>query len=133
MASRMYPKHTADDHLRKMKHDQNVALELAKKDDCCDWTIICAFYFAIHCVEAYAHKHGIERELVGDLGDEESLHKKRERFVRNHVGEFFTLYLRLYDKSRQARYDPTYFEKIYQLKGYHQKLLQATQKLESIL
>lgn len=129
----MYPKHTADDHIKKLKHDCNVAQKLAGEEDCYDWTIICTFYYAIHCVEAYAHQIGKERELVGEIWDETSLHRKRERFVRKYLKDYFTIYERLYEKSRKSRYDPTYFEKICRIKGYHQKLLKSARKIETIL
>lgn len=129
----MYSKHEMQDHLRKSEHDCDLAQQLSTTEDYYDWTIICCFYFAVHCVEAYAHKIGKERELRSDLGDEESLHRKRERFVRNHLEPYFAIYRRLYDKSRQARYDPTYYEKISQQKGYHKRLLKSAQKLKQIL
>lgn len=129
----MYSKHTAEDHINKLKHDCDLAQELAEKEDYYDWTITCAFYYAVHCVEAYAHKIGKERELLGELGDEESLHRKRERFVYKHLRDYFGIYRRLYDKSRQSRYDPTYFQKICNVKGYHKKLLDSARKLESTL
>jgi len=129
----MYPKHEMSDHLRKSEHDCDLAQQLSIREDYCDWTIICCFYFAVHCVEAYAHKIGRERELLGGLGDEESLHRKRERFVQHRLKDYFSIYRRLYDKSRRARYDPTYFEQIRQLKDYHKRLLEAARKLKSIL
>ena len=128
----MYPVHSAEDHIKKMKHDCSLAQQLAQTDDFCDWTIISTFYFAIHCIEAYAHEHRKERELEG-MGSEESLHRIRERFVERHLKDYFTIYTRLYDKARQSRYDPTYFNKISQIKGYHKKLLDAARKLENII
>lgn len=79
----MYPKHSWEDHKKKSDHDRKLAQELSVKEEYCDWTIICAFYFAVHCVEAYAHKIGKERELVGEIWDEESLHRKRERLSQH--------------------------------------------------
>jgi len=127
------PKHTAEDHIKKLHHDCDLARELARKTDYYDWTITCAFYYTVHCVEAYAHKTGKERELEAELGNEESLHRKRERFVHIHLKDFFGVYRRLYDKSRQSRYDPTYFEKICRVKGYHERLLESARKLENVL
>lgn len=128
-----FPKHTAEDHINKMNHDSALGQQLADDENYCDWTITCAFYCAVHCVEAYAHKIGRERELLVEFGDETSLHRKRERFVNNYLRDYFTIYRRLYDKSRRSRYDPTYFENIRQLKGYHKRLLEAARNLKTIL
>jgi len=117
----------------KSNHDCKLAQELCANEEYCDWTIVCAFYFAVHCVEAYAHKIRKERELLSGILDEESLHRKRERFVRNYLKDYFGIYRRLYDKSRQSRYDPTYFEKIRKVKGYHKRLLEKAEKLKAVL
>lgn len=129
----MYPKHTVENHVKKLNHDCKLAQELAGREDYYDWTITCAFYYVIHCVEAFAHKIGRERELIGEVGRGESLHSKRERFVRRYMNDHFTIYRRLYDKSRQSRYDPTYFEKVCRLKGYHKRLLESARELERVL
>jgi len=129
----MYPKHTANDHIRKSDHDCKLAESLSEGQDFYDWTIICTFYFAIHCIEAYAHKTGREWQLQQDVGDEESIHRKRERFVKQYLSDYFGIYRNLYDKSRQSRYDPTYYENIKKLVGYHKRLLQEAMKLKSLL
>jgi hypothetical protein len=129
----MYSKHTAEDHIRKLKHDGDLAQQLAQKDDYYDWTITCAFYYVVHCIEAYAHEKGKENELAEEIGVAESLHHKRERFVRRYLINQFGIYRRLYDSSRQSRYDPTYFEKISRIKGYHKRLLESARKLENLL
>ena len=129
----MYSKHKMEDHVRKSKHDCDLAQQLSEREDYYDWTIICCFYFAVHCVEAYAHKIGRERELRSGLGDDESLHLKREKFVHHRLKDYFGIYRRLYDKSRRARYDPNYYENVRQHKDYHKRLLEAARKLEEIL
>lgn len=129
----MYSKHDMKDHIMKSNHDCKLAHELCVNEEYCDWTIICTFYFAVHCVEAYAHKIRKDRELLSRIGEEESLHKKRERFVSNYLKDYFGIYRRLYDKSRQSRYDPTYFEKIRRVKDYHKRLLESAEKLKAIL
>lgn len=131
----MEDNHTADDHIRKLNHDCALAEELAEKDDYYDWTITYAFYFAIHCIEAYAHQHGQEAELKqrGLDENEESLHRVRERYVRKHLRGHYGAYEALYKKSRKSRYDPTYFEKISKVVDYHKRLLESAQKMKTIL
>lgn len=128
----MASSHSADDHIKKSEHDLEIA-ELMCKQDCYDWTIICAFYFAVHCVEAYAHIKGLERSLEKGLGDEESIHRKRERFVKQHLRKYFGTYRTLYDKSRSSRYDPLYFHRIKTTKDYHRRLLDKAVKIKNAL
>lgn len=107
---------------------------MSQRSDYYDWTITCAFYFVIHCVEAYAHKIKLEGKLKHrDLEDEESLHKIRERFVREKIPQHYAIYMNLYKKSRKSRYDPTYFEKIAKNIGYQKRLLESAQKIKEIL
>ena len=126
--------HTAEDHVRKLKHDCKLAQKLAEGEEYCDWTIICTFYFAVHCIEAYAHKKRLERFLKYNSHGRgnQNLHQLRQRFVDEYLPKYFTLYIRLYDKSRASRYDPKYFERIVQMKGYHKRLLEAALKFEDI-
>jgi len=85
-------------------------------------------------VEAYAHKIGKEKEIqTRDLLDEESLHVKRERFVNTHLKQHFSIYRRLYDKSRKCRYDPTYYEKLRNLGPYYKRLMKTAEKIKDVL
>lgn len=130
----MFSEHTSDDHIKKLEHDCKLAQELAKTEEYYDWTMICAFYFAVHCIEAYAHQHRKEGELLSiEKWDKESPHKKRERFVRDNLKDFFSIYQRLYNHARQSRYDPRYFVAISKIKGYHERLLDASMKIRSIV
>lgn len=126
--------HTVEDHITKMQHDCGLAQQLAEGEEYYDWTITCTFYFAVHCIEAYAHKHHLEQLLENTHPSRnESLHLIRQRFVNNYLPNFFSIYMRLYEKSRNSRYDPTYFKKISKLKGYHKRLLEAALKMKTIL
>jgi len=128
----MYPRHITEDHIKKSEHDCSLAQSLSEGQDFYDWTIICAFHFALHRIEAYAHKTGKESQLQPNVGDRESIHRKRERFVKQYLSEYFAIYERLFEKSRQSRYDPTYYEKIRNLRDYHKRLFQEAMKLKNI-
>lgn len=126
--------HTYSDHKNKAKHDWKLASNLESKQEFCDWTITCAFYYAVHCVEAYAHKKNKERELMPrGSWDDESQHLKRKKFVQKNLQDFFTMYCKLYDKSRCCRYDPKYFDAISKNKVYIKKLMECTQIFNKLL
>lgn len=130
----MTDSHTAGDHIRKLKHDCGLAQKLAEGEEYYDWTITCTFYFVVHCIEAYAHKKRLEKllEYNGVIRSNQNLHQLRQRFVSEYLPNYFNMYIRLYDKSRDSRYDPNYFERIARMKGYHKRLLEAALKFEDI-
>jgi hypothetical protein len=100
--------HNSLDHKGKADHDLKIAEHLLVEGHYPDWVVICCFYTALHCVDAYAHKLGII-SFEPKLGEKLSAHGKRERFVRSNLSSFFISYKRLHDRSTQARYDPQYY------------------------
>lgn len=101
--------HGSDDHKKRAMHDEALAEMLCTNDDFSDWSIICSFYLALHCVDAYAHKLGIKSfEPAPD--EKMSAHGKRRRFVRGNLKKFFSSYGQLYSRCSQCRYDPKYFK-----------------------
>ena len=102
------PSNCDTDHKSKAEHDKETAQILLNNGKFPDWVITCSFYFALHCVDAYAHKHGVQ-DFKPALGERISAHKKRERYVWNALRSYFNSYSRLLDVSTQARYDPQYF------------------------
>jgi hypothetical protein len=103
--------HDSDAHKNKARHDEALAQRLCENNNFPDWSIVCSFYFALHCVDAYAHKLGIKTFEPGP--DEKiSAHGKRRRFVRNNLRNLFSSYGKLYSRSEQCRYDPVYYKLI---------------------
>lgn len=101
--------HLSNDHKIRAKHDEALAEMLCRNKEFSDWSITCSFYFALHCVDAYAHKLRIKSfERAPD--ESLSAHGKRKRFVRNNLGSFFNNYCKLYSRCHQCRYDPKYFK-----------------------
>jgi hypothetical protein len=101
--------HTDKDHKNKAEHDLKIAEQLLADGNYPDWVITCSFYTALHFVDAYAHKLGIT-SFEPRLGEKMSSHGKRLRFVSNQLRQSFSSYKRLYDRCRQARYDPQYYK-----------------------
>ena len=60
-----------------------------------DWVVTLAFYKALHAVDSYLVKQGLDS--VG--------HSKRNRHVQNHLQDISEEYNALYRASRRARYD----------------------------
>ena len=109
---------------------------MAEGQEYYDWTITCAFYFAVHCIEAHAHKHKQEKLLEPTDLDRQrgrSEHIVRQNYVSDYLPDCFTTYIRLYDASRKSRYDPNYFENISKNQGYHKRMYDCSQKLREIL
>lgn len=102
------PSHCDADHKSKAEHDKETAQTLLSGDKFPDWVITCSFYFALHCVDTYAHRHGVQ-DFKPRPNEKISPHKKRELYVWNVLRSYFNSYKRLLDVSIQARYDPQYF------------------------
>jgi len=102
---------SVSDHEDKAEHDLNLSHSLLKLNEHLDWCITSAFYFALHCVDCYAKKHGIN-SFRPNRNETISAHRKRINYVNSDINPLFTTYKRIYDRSMQCRYDPTYFKKI---------------------
>jgi len=100
--------HGIKDHKGKAEHDLKIAEFLLADGNYPDWVITCSFYTAVHYVDAYAHKLGIN-SFEPKLGERITAHGKRMRFVKNQLNQFFIGYKRLYDRCIQSRYDPQYY------------------------
>jgi hypothetical protein len=101
--------HNGKDHKNKAEHDLKIAEFLLTDGNYPDWVITCCFYTALHSVDAYAHKLGVT-SFEPRLYEQTTAHGKRIRFVRDRLRPFFVKYKRLYDRCRQARYDPKYYQ-----------------------
>jgi hypothetical protein len=100
--------HNDKDH-KKAEHDLKIAEFLLADGNYPDWVITCCFYTALHYVDAYAHKLGIE-SFDPKLGERKTTHGKRIRFVKYNLKDFFVRYKKLYDRCLQVRYDPKYYK-----------------------
>jgi hypothetical protein len=117
---------TFEDHIDKANHDLKVSDYLSKKEEFCDWNIISIFYYAVHCIEAYAHKINRVRDLIPPMGRERERHRFRLIFVQKNITKYYGLYDRLYKMSRKCRYHPAYYKILQGRKGYYIKLLQES-------
>lgn len=101
--------HNDADHEEKAGHDKDLAERLFKDGSFPDWVIVSSFYFALHCVDAYAHRHKV-RSFESGPDENISPHGKRIRFIKRNLKEFFSSYGRLFSRCHQCRYDPQYFK-----------------------
>lgn len=95
-------------HQEKAHHDKDLAENLHNQKVFPDWVVTCSFYSALYCVDAYAHKLGIT-SFEPAIDEKLSAHQKRLRFVNSSLTEFFGFYETLYNRCRQCRYDPAYY------------------------
>lgn len=102
-------KHGSEEHKEKANHDKDLAETLFKNGGFPDWVVTCSFYFALHCVDAYAHKLGI-KSFEAKLDENMTPHGKRIRFVKNNLNAYFGWYNTLFSHCEQCRYDPEYFK-----------------------
>ena len=63
-----------------------------------DWIVTLAFYKALHAVDSYFAKHGIDR------GRHDKRHEDRDQQVKKYLGNIHTKYEALYTASIMARY-----------------------------
>ena len=63
-----------------------------------DWIVTLAFYKALHAVDSYFAKKGIDRR-----GHDKS-HPERDKQVQNHLSNIYGKYFALYNASIMARY-----------------------------
>jgi hypothetical protein len=101
-------RHGQNEHREKAIHDKTLADKLHQENTFPDWTVTCAFYCALHCVDAYAHKLGI-RSFEPGLDENTNAHLKRARFVERNLRDLFGSYQSLRSHCEQCRYDPQYF------------------------
>lgn len=122
--------HEDESHEEKALHDKKIAEKLSDEDDCLDWVVICTFYYALHCIDAHAHRHG---RITFESGPDENIspHTKRSLYVWNHLKSFFFIYRKLYSKGWQSRYDPQYFKNVPEV--YCKRLLEASNKFQDLL
>ena len=64
-----------------------------------DWIVTLAFYKALHVVDSYFAKQGIDRT------GHDKRHKQRKKQVQDHLGCIHGKYSALYEASIQARYE----------------------------
>ena len=102
---------SASDHLNKAEHDLTLSHQLLTTQSHLDWCITSLFYFALHCVDSYAKNHGVFTFRPG-RNERISAHRKRINYVNTHLQGLFTTYTRIYDRSMQSRYDPTYYRHV---------------------
>ncbi len=69
-----------------------------KTPDYIEWEVIVIFYTALHLVNDYLHKNGIEFEKN---------HKGRKKAVKKELTDLYDSYVKLFDVSIRARYYPT--------------------------
>lgn len=102
-------KHGITEHKQKASHDKDLAEKLYQDDIFPDWVVTCSFYSALHSVDAYAHKLGIDT-FEPKPNEKTNAHRKRLRFVEDNLKPFFGRYNILLNRSEQCRYDPDYFK-----------------------
>jgi hypothetical protein len=88
-------KHSSEEHKEKANHDKELAETLFKNGGFPDWVVTCSFYFALHCVDAYAHRLGI-KSFEPELDENMTPHGKRIRFVKNNLNAYFGWYNTLF-------------------------------------
>jgi hypothetical protein len=101
-------KHGFGEHKQKAEHDRDLAERLYQESVFPDWVVTCSFYCALHSVDAYAHKLGIET-FEPKPDEKTNAHRKRLRFVQSSLQVYFGRYNILLNRSEQCRYDPDYF------------------------
>ena len=126
-----------NDHISKSDHDFEVANALSTNACYCDWRFVCIFYSVIHRIDAYAHKIGRERELEpSSIEEEGKWYYLRKPFVRRYLKEYYGLYDRLYNKSRDCRYNPKYYKQFAEnplfWTNYFSNLLKDFEKFKAI-
>jgi len=122
-----------NDHINKSNHDSEVANILSTNLSYCDWRLVCVFYSVIHRIDAYAHKIGRERELVpSSIEEEGKWYDLRRKFVKNHLKEYYGLYDRLYNMSRDCRYNPKYYQYLANYPAYTKNLFESVEKFKTI-
>lgn len=122
--------HGYDDHKNKAQHDESAASLLCLNPNVSDWSITCAFYCALHCVDAYAHRLGV-RTFEPQLDEQISAHTKRKKWIWRNLRNLFSIYGRLYSRSEQCRYDPKYY--LLMEKDLPEKMLREAKKFLQIL
>ena len=93
---------TAQVHIDKQNRTQVALSDLQQSQNRHqhgDWIVTLAFYKALHAVDFYFAKKGIDR------GNHDKSHWERDEQVQNHLGKIYTRYYALYRASRRARYD----------------------------
>lgn len=103
-------------------------IQTINKDEYKDWFITVCFYIALHYVDA----HAIFREIRFEYRnkDDVSLHIQRLRYVKSYIRPFFNSYKRLYEESRNSRYDPLFFKRF---KGDLDKYLELALKFQPVM
>ena len=92
---------TAEAHIDKQNRTQLALSDLQQSQNSSqhdDWIVTLAFYKALHAVDSYFAKQGIDRE------GHDKRHKTREQQVQNHLGSIHEEYSALYTASILARY-----------------------------
>ena len=94
---------TKQEHIDKQSWIQVTLSDLEQsqnKSQHADWIVTIAFYKALHAVDSYFAKQGIDGK-----GHNKKNHRIRNQQVQNHLGRIYTRYYALYRASRRARYD----------------------------
>jgi hypothetical protein len=93
---------TAEAHIDKQNRTQLALSDLQQSQNRPqhgDWIVTLAFYKALHAVDAYFAKQGIDRE------GHDKRHKTRDQQVRNYLEGIHERYSALYTASILARYE----------------------------
>ena len=93
---------TAEAHIDKQNRTQLALSDLQQSQNRPQhggWIVTLAFYKALHAVDAYFAKQGIDRE------GHDKRHNTRDRQVQYHLGSIHREYSALYTASIQARYE----------------------------
>ena len=93
---------TAKAHIDKQNRTQLALSDLQQSQDSPqhgDWIVTLVFYKALHGVDTYFAKQGIDRE------GHDKRHKTRDQQVQNHLGRIHREYSALYTASILARYE----------------------------
>ena len=93
---------TKQEHIDKQSWIQFTLSDLEQsqnKSQHADWIVTIAFYKALHAIDSYFAKQGIDGK-----GHNKN-HRIRDRQVQNHLGRIYPQYRALYRASRRARYD----------------------------
>jgi len=102
-------------HVVQAKHNEELLHEHCFPDPCAqdtskytDWTVIIAFYVALHYIQAYLSKNRFKTDFIS--------HTERNDYLKQYVSvrdqridRVLLKYISLYKLSRKCRYSACYF------------------------
>ena len=103
---------TLQQHIAKAENDVKFTQKIIDSGEYLEWSIVSLFYFALHCINGHAanmDRNEFEKPKYSDHDE----HVKRIRYAQRNIGRpFAKIYKKLYDRSRQCRYDATYYRNV---------------------